>query len=526
MLNTRFRSVLLATAAAITVTACGADNIASPGVPDFQPAPAPTPTPTPVPTPTPTPPTGGTPPADCPSGTTNAGIITIANGTEVRQCDLSGVITDNVVLTNPGNIIYSLTGQVEVGVDTGATGNAPAGDSAVLTIDPGLVIFGSTQADSLVINRGSQIFANGTATRPIIFTSESNVNGSVTDDNIGEWGGLVILGSAPIAECAGNDPNNPGGTRTDCQQSVEGLSDQRFYGGANPGDSSGSLQFVQVRYPGFALFGGNELNGITLAGVGANTTFENVQVHNSSDDGIEWFGGRVNGKNLALTGNDDDSIDTDVGFRAFLQFVLVVQRAGGGDNGWESDSDGGGQEVLPRQFVQLSNFTFVGNGGSGDDGVEFRGGTDGALFNGTIANFDNCVDIDESQTIRAADAALDDAGPIRFESVFLTCSTAFPDDNTGGNPDTVTSAEILPIFNAGSNNTANGTSTLAAIFINGANETAVPVFDVTAISSFFENVNFIGAVQDANDTRFQGWTCGLYSATGPCTDVSVTLSTS
>ncbi|MEM1132480.1 MAG: hypothetical protein AAGH53_06060 [Pseudomonadota bacterium] len=517
MMNARFRSVLLATAAAVTVTACGADDVASPGEGVIVlPAPAP-PAPTPTP-PTPTPPGGGggTVPSTCPDNTANIGTITLANGTEARNCQLSGRLTGNTLLPNAGNTIYSLSGRVDVGEDAGADGTTANPNPAVLTIEPGVVIFGSSGADFLIVNRGSQIFANGTATAPIIFTSVQNVNGTAGVDSIGQWGGLVILGQAPISECSEGNPSNPDGDRTDCQAPIEGTTGA-FYGGNDPVDNSGSLTFVQVRYPGFAITAGNELNGISLGGVGSGTRFENVQVHNSSDDGIEWFGGTVNGRNLALSGNDDDSIDTDVGYRAFLQYVLVAQRAGGGDQGWESDSETG-QDILPRQFTQISNFTFVGNGGSGDKGVQVRGGADGSLFNGTIAGFDICIDIDEAETVRAADDTIQEAGPIRYESVFLSCTTAFDDDSD------VNAAATRASFDAGTNNEDDGTSTLTNIFINGANETAVPVFDATAIDSFFEAVDFIGAVRDANDTRFQGWTCGLYSTDQSCTDLTITIS--
>lgn len=137
-----------------------------------------------------------------------------------------------------------------------------------------------------------------------------------------------------------------------------------------------------------------------------------------------------------------------------------------------------------------------------------RGGGDYELYNGTVAGFGSCVDIDGAQTIRAANAALDEKGPPVWQSVYLTCANAFKNDSD------VNAASARQSFDAGSNNTANGTSTLSAIFINGANETAVTPFAVKAVNSYFTDTNYIGAVKDANDTRFQGWTCGLY--TGSC----------
>ncbi|WP_373490845.1 hypothetical protein [Parasphingorhabdus sp.] len=508
MLNKQFRSVLFAGVAALAVTACGADDVASPGEGNIivLPTPGPAPAPTPTPGPTPTPP--GTPAADCPNGTANVGTITTGNGEQARNCQLSGVIQGNLLLPkrpDTANTVYSLSGAVEVGIDGGAQG--------ILTIEPGVVIFGSSGGDFLLVNRGSQLFAEGTATSPIIFTSRQNILGTTGVDSIGQWGGLVMLGRAPTSDCATGGPSNPGGTRTDCEAIIEGPSNA-VYGGTLPNDNSGRLSYVQVRYPGFEVSPGNELNGITLGGIGRGTFFQNIQVHNSSDDAVEWFGGRVNGKNLVMTGTDDDSVDSDSGYKGHNQFVLAVQRANGGDHVMEADSNGD-EDAQPRQDHKLANITFVSRGGNHN--ILLRGGGDYAFYNAVLTSPAACIDIDSATTVQAADPAKDENGPPVFESVFMSCATAFVDD---GN---VTVAQIQTIFNAGSNNTANGTSTLsnasaAFPFINGANENGVTPFAVSTINSFFEDVNYIGAVRDANDTRFQGWTCSLYGndcATAP-----------
>ncbi|NQV95473.1 MAG: hypothetical protein HQ482_10160, partial [Sphingomonadales bacterium] len=317
MLNKQFRSVLFAGVAALAVTACGADDVASPGEGNLVilPAPAPAPAPTPAPTPTPTPTAG--PAASCATGTANVGTITTGNGEVVRNCQISGIITGNLLVPKAAGTIYSFSGEVDVGIDGGAAG--------IITFEPGVTVFGSSGGDFLLVNRGSQIFAEGTATAPIIFTSRQNILGTTTADSIGQWGGVVILGRAPISNCATGSVSNPGGTRTDCEAIIEGPANA-VYGGTLPNDSSGRLSYLQVRYPGFEVSTGNELNGISLGGVGRGTFFQNIQVHNSSDDAVEWFGGRVNGKNLAFTGNDDDSVDSDVGYKGFNQFVLAVQR--------------------------------------------------------------------------------------------------------------------------------------------------------------------------------------------------------
>jgi hypothetical protein len=236
---------------------------------------------------------------------------------------------------------------------------------------------------------------------------------------------------------------------------------------------------------------------------------DHVQVHNSSDDGIEWFGGTVNQKYLVLTGNDDDSIDVDSGFKGATQFAIVTQRAGGGDKLVEGDSTDKPVDAVPRTDWMISNFTFVSSRSAGS--VLLRGGMDADMYNGTIAA-PNCLDIDTPATIQAANAASDEDGPPKFASVFLACPTPFVDDSD------VTAAQIQAIFNSGPNN-STGTSTLQNTFINGSNENAVAATNPSTLSAFFINVNYIGAVRDANDIWWRGWSCGLASNEMSCLSI-------
>lgn len=494
---THFHRSLVLGCSLLALAACGPDDVASPGEGGFVgggPAPAPAPTPSPTPAP-------GTPAASCPDGTANVG--TIANR---RNCQVSGVITGNLTLQNLPGVIYSLSGGVRVGNDVGGDGNAPGGDPAILTIEPGTVIFGSSGADYLLISRGSQLFAEGTSTNPIIFTSRQNIEGTATDDSIGQWGGVVILGRAPTSDCIGGGAV---GGSVDCQGAVEGVSNA-FFGGASPADNSGRIRYVQVRYSGFEVAPGNELNGITLAGVGTGTTFEYVQVNNSSDDGIEWFGGGVNGRYMVLTGNDDDSLDMDLGWDGALQFVIVLQRATGGDRIIEGDSPGN-ENSTPRTHAHIANATFVSQ--RSNDAILLRGGMDFTLANSVVTGSPICLDVDGNGTMQAAGAGPEEAGPPRFESVFFSCPTPFRDEAD------ISGAAIAAAFNAGSNNTASGASTLTNLFVNGANENAVVGFGLTSISSFFTATNYIGAVRNNSDLWFEGWTCGLGLGTPSCTAV-------
>jgi len=380
----------------------------------------------------------------------------------------------------------------------------PGSASGQLNIDPGVTIFGSGGLDFLIVNRGSQIIAEGTQNSPIVFTSRQNVEGSATDTSIGQFGGLVVLGRAPIQRC--NQPNVPGGS-VNCQSQVEGTTG--LYGGASVNDNSGRMRYVQVRFPGFEVSPGNELNGITLAGVGAGTTIDHVQVHNSSDDGIEWFGGTVNARYLVITGADDDSLDTDFGYKGANQFIIVNQRSNGGDRIVEADTPGNGNST-PRSFPKFANVTAISRRSA--DALLLRGGTDFALLNSVVTGSPVCLDIDEAVTVQGADASLDEQGPPIFRSVFFSCSAAFRDEAD------VPASQIAAIF-SGSNNMATGTSTLQNIFVNGSNETGVAATNPTSISAFFQNVPYIGAVRDLNDLWFLGWTCGLGFSTPSCTSV-------
>lgn len=494
----RLRTLLLLTTL-IPLAACGADDVASPGEGGLVVVPAPAPPPPPPPPP----PAGNTPAATCPAGTADRGII--ANR---RNCEISGTITGQRLIQKLPGVVYSLSGRVQVGTDAGAdaANPLPGAQTGQLTIDPGVTIFGSGGLDFLIVNRGSQIFAEGTPNSPIVFTSRQNIEGTATATSIGQFGGIVVLGRAPIQSC--NQPNVEGGT-VNCQSQVEGTTG--LYGGATANDSSGRIRYVQVRFPGFEVSSGNELNGITLAGVGSGTTIDHVQVHNSSDDGIEWFGGTVNARYLVVTGADDDSLDTDFGYRGANQFLIVEQRSTGGDKIIEADTPGNGNKT-PRSFPKFSNMTAVAK--RSNDALQLRGGTDYAILNSVVTGAPICLDIDEAVTVQAAGAGPQEEGPPIFRSVFFSCATAFRDEAD------VTAAQIAAIF-SGNNNVANGTSTLASVFVNGANESAVTATNPTAFSSFFQNVSYIGAVRSSSDLWFQGWTCGLGFSTPACTAVPI-----
>lgn len=487
--GSRTKMTLLAGAAGLLLAACGSSEVASPGEGGFGGGGGGT---------------GGgggggggTVPADCPTGFSNVGLT---NG--LRTCQLPAVIIGNLVVPARTGTVYSLGGRTDVGRDLGADPTAPLGTGVqgVLTIEPGVRIFGSSGADYLVVNRGSQIFAEGTASSPIIFTSRANIEGTTTANSIGQWGGIVLLGRAPIASCpVGVTPPNVG-----CSAQVEGTN--AFYGGNTVADNSGRLRYVQIRYSGFEIAPGNELQALTLAGVGSGTTVEYIQSHNSSDDGIEIFGGRVNLRRIIVTGADDDSLDTDTGWRGVGQFIIIAQRATGGDRGFEESSAGDNVNLNSRPM--WSNVTLIHRDGGGD-GIVLNTGTDATFLNSVVTTSPTgttiaCLDIDDAATVAAAP---------EFQSVHFSCPIAYRADAAPGD-----AATTGGFFTAGLNNTPNGTSSLTVptggsiAFINGANETGVTATNPVPYNAFFQTVTYIGAVQNSGDTWWQGWSCGLLSS--------------
>ncbi|MCR9078129.1 MAG: hypothetical protein NXH78_03445 [Hyphomonadaceae bacterium] len=435
----------------------------------------------------------------CPTGT-------IDNGNTIggqKVCVVSGVLTEDIRLTR-GNL-YELDGRVDVGVDMGADGTAAAGDAATLTIESGVTLFGNTGQDYLVVNRGSEIRANGTANNPIIFTSEADLRDTQPspDQADGEWGGIVILGSAPQNRCLSGSAY----FTDSCQQRIEGVtSPDALYGGDDVSDSSGVLRYVQVKYAGFELTPDNELNGIAFGGVGDGTTVEYIQVHNNADDGVEFFGGTVNAKYLVLTGNNDESIDTDNGYQGAIQYVIVDQINGRGDNVTEQSSVAAAP-VAQSSNPKIANFTFLGT--DGDQVFRSNTGSIGQLLNGVIVYEDACFAWD-------ADAGDGDDSSFGGVGVDPSFSSVQADCGTNGAGLTDSSPETQAAVDAAAaapNSTFNTSlpvvNTLISRFVNGATETAATATDLTAIDPFFDDTDYIGAVENANDAWWQGWTCGL-----------------
>ena len=522
----KHRNLLFLAASVAVLAGCGSEEIASPGSGGNVTVNITTPPPPPPPPPpasTLVTPAGGCPTVNDPAGLRDLGTITGPTGT-YRNCEVPARITRSMTLPRAAGVLYSLGGRVDVGTDGGATARSCEGSTSssvvdcrvTLSIEPGVVIFGSTGTSWLHVNRGNRINAVGTASAPIVFTSRDNILGLTTDDSQGQWGGVVLSGRAPITDCTIATNATPGSVN--CERQVEGAVDPAIYGGATATDNSGTLRYVQIRYSGYVLSGASELQALTTGGVGSGTSISFVQLHNSSDDGLEFFGGTHNATRFVITGADDDSIDVDVGYRGLIQYVIAVQKtSGGADSMIELDTPGSNatnsETQQPRTFLKLANFTLIHvNSASGNGAaMRFRGAADASLVNGVVRSPIACLRLDNTATgpsILTADAAIGKVGAPAFRSVAMQCGTTAI--RAGDN---ITAAQADAVFNvAGNNNISTFTTSLTGGFINGANETARTATDPKTVDADFDTTTYIGAVKDAADTWYAGWTCNSATA--------------
>ncbi len=491
----------------LALSACGPEEIASPGtggnvtINNVTNNPPATPTPTPTPTASLVTPANGCPTIPASGGLIDEGTITGPTGTW-RVCALPLVIDESSNLPYIPGLLYRLAGQTRIGTDRGAaTGFTPNPD-VTLSIEPGVIVYASGSS-YLAATRGNRLNAVGTEARPIIFTSRDNVLGLNGENSSSQWGGIVMLGRAQVTDCvaAGATPGSVA-----CEFALEGSATPAFGGGVTNNDNSGRLEFVQIRFSGFILGNDNELQGLTTVGTGSGTVFNNIQSVNSSDDGVEFFGGTVNMKRLIVYGAEDDSLDADVGVKGQFQNVIISQRAVG-DALVEGDSSNGREDELPRSDVVIANATMIKRT-PGSAGLRIRGGMDFTLVNSVVidqSTGSNCVRLDDEETVRATDAGLSDDGPPVFNSVAFQCPTMTANGSFGG----TNAAGTLAFITGGTGNNTTFTNSLTANYLNGANETNfTPIFNVTTLSSFFTATTYIGAVAPT-DNWTAGWTCNM-----------------
>ena len=340
--------------------------------------------------------------------------------------------------------------------DLAAAGITQGGDGPTLTIEPGAILAFQTNKDFVIINRGSQVLADGTADKPIVFTSVSDINQTVGPEDVQQWGGIVINGFGVSNKCSYTGTRGTAGfaltANSECSIEAEGSAgdDESQYGGANDDDDSGILRYVVVKHTGAEVGNGDELNGISFGGVGRSTIVENLQVYSTFDDGIEMFGGAVNFSNFVALYARDDSIDIDEGWIGSIDNALVIQSATDGNHCIEADGIGSYNEseaAKNADFIArglnsrptISNLTCIispnlnGTHGEGA-GWRFREGiwpvvNDSLLISSFAAN--DTTDGDDNYCLRIDNPETQDAaanGDLQLNSVIFACQ-----ENAKGN---------------------------------------------------------------------------------------------
>lgn len=413
--------------------------------------------------------------------------------------ELVGDITENKTLTADKK--WKINGFVYV--KNGAT----------LTIEPGTVIVGDKATKgTLIVARGAKIKAEGTAAKPIVFTSEFGP-GSRRE---GDWGGIILLGKAPINPSGGSEVIEGGLTPTIAGKETE----YNEYGGTDPEDNSGILKYVRIEFGGVAFLPDNEINGLTMGGVGRGTTISYVQVYRSGDDAFEWFGGTVNCDHLVASYSWDDDFDTDFGFSGQVQFGLVSRAKGvadvSGSNGFESDNDANGSTNMPQTKAIFSNITVVGPGKSGSvsginanyqNGVQIRRNSSISILNSIIIGFPVGVYLDDTKGTATTGNVT--AGSLRFKNNLIggsptpmktsnssfNLSTWFSDNNnqTFSNGD---SLGLMDPYKYSSGIASSGIGIPS--FLLKSSSPALTGADFSGFSGF-ETVSYKGAFDGVND---------------------------
>ncbi|MFK7970426.1 MAG: T9SS type A sorting domain-containing protein [Bacteroidia bacterium] len=268
---------------------------------------------------------------------------------------------------------------------------------AVLNIEAGTVVRGNpgtgSNATALIVARGGQIFARGSYFDPIIFTAANDDLANPVDIRPGTkglWGGLIILGNASLN-------STPGSTEIEGLPSGDARSQYGAFpnGDTNDDDNSGVINYVSIRYGGASIAPNNDINGLTLGGVGRGTTVDYVEVIFNFDDGVEFFGGTVNTKHLLVAFCGDDSYDYDEGFRGKGQFWVAIQSDTTGDRCGEHDGGTKPETAQPYATPEIYNATYIGRGGgSGKRMITFRDNAGGVYCNSIFVDQDKGIDIE------------------------------------------------------------------------------------------------------------------------------------
>ena len=385
----------------------------------------------------------------CNNNTDNNPDDTTLKGEIPTGTTLTGNITANATLTSGSS--YKLSGGLHV----------KAGNT--LTLEPGVTVVAvdDDAPDYILIEQGAKIDAQGTASNPIVMTSELKKSGA--------WGGIHICGRA----------------HTNAGEGVLSEIGNAPYGGSDDSDNSGTLRYIRLEYTGFALDEEHEANGISFYGVGNGTTVEYVQAYKGSDDGFEFFGGSVNVKHMVVTDCTDDSFDWTEGWNGRGQFLVAYQSGEEEcDCLMECDNNGNNFDATPVAHPILSNLTLVGdNSANNTRGIRLRAGTQAEIYNSIITGKAKCITLETEQTEQALLS-----GTSKLQHIAMSSDL----NSENG----IYTAEM---FAAATGNSTNYVNALANDYVGTLSG------GVTPDDPFFTRVDYKGAVS-ASDDWTSGWT--------------------
>lgn len=474
--------------------------------------------------PDPSPLCGGAGALDC--GDTNADTNISVNDVVILFSSVLGNETLYPLCTGPGNVIACPGGTATVSGLISANQVWPSSctilidgtvfvePGVVLTIQPGTTIKGKKNPSNpppsaLIFRRDSKINAVGSAAAPIVFTSDQSPGSRLP----GDWGGLVINGRAPV--------NCPGG---ECL--AEGLSGSPF-GGSEANDSSGILRYVRVEYAGRILSTDNELNVLTLNGVGRGTTVDHVQAHMGLDDACEWFGGTVNAKYLVCDGAADDTFDFQLGTTANVQYAFGQQSAlsldAAGSHGWEADNNENGFDFQPRSAPNFCNVTMVGcrdQGGNcnvDSSGALLRRGASGQFWKTIVTGMGSRgFQLRDTATATAAcSSSTSPTGNLMFrDSIFWNNGSGGTTHCSNHSSTSSAICQSCDLYNAWK---AQGVGPVVEVDpgISNASFPANPIpngnasssaLDCKTLDSFFDTTSYRGAFAPGGANWMTGWT--------------------
>ncbi len=388
-----------------------------------------------------------------------------------NTCLLQGEIKQNVTLTN------DTTWVLQGGVFFGGDNTEPV----TVAIEPGTRIQGQQAADFFYIRRGSKIKAVGSPTQPIVFTGP-------LEQTPGEWGGVVIAGNGPVNGCNVGVPV--------CEQFDEAMLTP--YGGNDPNDNSGVIKYTQIRWAGFPVRPDQELNGLTMLGVGAGTTLDFIEVFEGQDDGIEFFGGTAQVKHLVLVNNRDDSLDWGQGWRGKVQFALIKQSEGDADRCIEADNNEDNFDSQPRSKPTISNLLCLGSA-VGSQGAELRRGTGANIKNSVFVNSPTCMRLSDEATFANAGSPGALTGELTIDH-----SYAFNCEFKDGAGATFSVAEWF----ASQAGNVFGDPLLEG-FLPADSSPLLTGGEPISGDPFFTPVGYISPFKDRNSDWTKGWTIGL-----------------